>query len=649
MHTSLVTRTQNSLLQDLRQALPQLRSQIYFKASLTALSHAMEDLVLSGTDKPLVIANFQQERFYRQEAPRYQKIGEITDQVYVLAAPETAFNEGSVSYMTVALSPDDQLAQEWHLVIVGHHYSACLVCREHAAPLSTPSLDEVRQFQGFWTFDPEITVQAARLLLERIVDYRPELAPKVRLAEQEYGLTQSSLPTQTSSEIDPNLFVDRMVNYLQASQYRLLNAYRTIASQEQKERLVNSIATAIRRSLNPEQILSVTVSELGQVFRLGRCLLHRDQSDCPEIEYESVAPGLESLRGQVWSLASHPLFQKTLEQPQVETSDSERTIAIADVSQDLGIQSDADLKAQLQRYQIGSCLMVPIRYRSNLLGLLELHQPDAHIWKADEVALVETISAQVAVALMQAQAYSRLEVLNHQLADLERTQSNLIAIVGHELRTPLSTIQVCLESLATEPDMPLNFQQIMLETALEDSERLRKLVQDFLTLSRLESGATRWFVEPISFQECLDLVLSRYASSSDQPHIGLDIPSQLPLVLVDGDGLIEVLSKLLDNACKFTPADGKIMISARIPEPDRADSKLEVVIADTGRGIESSRLEAVFDRFSQEEGFLQRTVGGTGLGLAICRRTIEAMNGTIWAESMGKNLGSEFHFTVGVA
>ncbi len=641
-------RTQTSLLQDLRQALPKLRSQIYFKASLTALSHAMEDLVLSGTDKPLVIANFQQERFYRQEAPRYQKIGEITDQVYVLAAPETAFNEGSVSYMTVALSPDDHLAQEWHLVIVGHHYSACLVCREHAAPISTSSLDEVRQFQGFWTFDPEITVQAARLLLERVVDYRPDLAPKVRLAEQEYGLSKPEVLPQTAIEIDPNLFVDRMVNYLQASQYRLLNAYRTIANQEQKERLVNSIATAIRRSLNPEQILNITVSELGQVFSLGRCLLHRNSLECSEVEYESVAPGLEALQGQVWSLASHPLFQQTL-QAQVATSDSERTIAIADVNQDLGIQADLDLKVKLQRYQIGACLMVPIRYQSNWLGLLELHQPNAHIWKADEVALVETISGQVAVALMQAQAYSRLETLNHQLADLERTQSNLIAIVGHELRTPLSTIQVCLESLATEPDMPLNFQQVMLETALEDSERLRKLVQDFLTLSRLESGATRWFVEPISFQECLDLVLSRFPSGQSQPHIVLDIPSQLPLVVVDGDGLIEVLNKLLDNACKFTPADGKIVIHAQILGSEQVDPKLEVVIADTGRGIEPSRLEAVFDLFSQEEGFLQRTVGGTGLGLAICRRTIEAMGGSIWAESQGKNLGSEFHFTVGVA
>lgn len=644
-------RTQNSLLQDLRQALPHLRSQVYFKASLTALSHAMEDLVLSGTDTPLVIANFQQERFYRQEAPRYQKIGEITDQVYVLAAPETAFNEGAISYTTVALSPEDQLAQEWHLVIVGHHYSACLVCREHAAPIDTPSLDEVRQFQGFWTFDPATTVQAARLLLERVVAYRPELTPKVRLAEREYGLTEQDSLAQIQTEIDPNLFVDRMVNYLQASQYRLLNAYRTIASQEQKERLINSIATAIRRSFNPEQILNVTVTELGRVFGAGRCLLHRDQSDYPTVEHESVAPGLASLRGQVWSLAAHPLFQTALGH-QNNNLDSERTVTIADVSQDLGIQSDPTLKAQLQSYQIEACLMVPIRYRGASLGLLELHQPEAHIWKADEVALVETISTQVAVALMQAQAYSRLEILNHQLADLERTQSNLIAIVGHELRTPLSTIRVCLESLATEPDMPIEFQQVMLETALEDSERLRKLVQDFLTLSRLESKTARWLVEPVSCQECLELVLSRYRSGRHYPQIALDVDDSLPLVLVDGDGLIEVLGKLLDNACKFTPADGKITIRTQLLEKtdrDRIDPQLEIVIADTGRGIEPNRLEAVFERFSQEEGFLQRTVGGAGLGLAICRRTIELMGGSIWAESQGKNQGSEFHFTVKVA
>jgi len=99
---------------------------------------------------------------------------------------------------------------------------------------------------------------------------------------------------------------------------------------------------------------------------------------------------------------------------------------------------------------------------------------------------------QIGVALIQAEAYANLQDLNEQLAALDRTRSNLVAITGHELRTPLSTIQVCLESLASEPDMPAEMRQIMLDTALKDAERMRKLIQDFLTLSRLESGRVNW-------------------------------------------------------------------------------------------------------------------------------------------------------------
>jgi signal transduction histidine kinase len=103
-----------------------------------------------------------------------------------------------------------------------------------------------------------------------------------------------------------------------------------------------------------------------------------------------------------------------------------------------------------------------------------------------------------------------------------------------------------------------------------------------------------------------------------------------------------VLAKLLDNACKFTHPEGQITIKAQIHSP----SLLQVTVADTGRGIEPNRLETVFDRFYQEEGALRRTTGGTGLGLAICRQIIQAWGGRVWAESAGKDQGSEFHFTI---
>ena len=100
------------VVETLLQTIPQLRSQLFFKASLTALSHAMEDQVLAGMGNPLVIASFQQERFYRQEAHRYERIAGLTDQVYVLSAAGTSFEEQSDGYETIAFDKDDVLTQE---------------------------------------------------------------------------------------------------------------------------------------------------------------------------------------------------------------------------------------------------------------------------------------------------------------------------------------------------------------------------------------------------------------------------------------------------------------------------------------------------------------------------------------------------------
>ncbi|MBW4513145.1 MAG: GAF domain-containing protein [Scytonematopsis contorta HA4267-MV1] len=651
----------NSLLQELLQTVPNLNSQVYFKASLTALSHAMEDLLLLGTDKPLVISNFQQERFYRQENRRYQRIAQFTDQIYVLAAPESDFATTSSAYEVIPLDPEDDLAQEWHLIIVGTEYAACIVCQEFASQVDGVSLDETRQFKGIWSFDYKVSTTAAQLLLDKILFYRPELTEKVESTKLQYGLTNkklSQISSSQSSQIDAKLFTERLVTYLQSSLYKQIKAYRTITQKERNERLINAITTTIRNSLKPEEIFQVTVQELGKIFRNCRCLLYRynnENETITPIEYEWVSIGVSSLKGQIWSLANHPLFQEVLA--------SEQTIAIADTTQDLGIKTNPYLSTQLAQWQIKSCLIVPICYQENCLGILELHHcgTSAHIWSESERGLVEAIANQVAAAFIQGEAYNNLESLNQQLAALERSQSNLIAIVGHELRTPLSTILVCLESLANEPDMSPDYQQSMLEIALTDLERMRLLIQDFLTLSRLEGGWMRWQLEPISLETTLDLVISSLkepSSSKTLPQILLQIPQDLPLVQVDGEGLTEVLAKLLDNACKFTNPDGKITICAKVFNPEISSSPqnqsnlkqmLEVIIKDTGRGIEANQLEAIFERFYQEENFLRRTIGGTGLGLAICRQIIQQLGGNIWAVSAGKNKGSELHFTLAIA
>lgn len=647
-----------SVLSDLLQSLPYLRPQLYFKASLTALSHAMEDQVLAATlDQPLIIASFQRERFYRQEAHRYQRLSQRSNQIYVLSAPETEFVNSSEYYEKVAFEPDDALSQEWHLVVVANNYATCLVCRENLGSIAKnqelrnmiPSLDmdTARRFEGIWTSERGVSLKAAELILSRILVYRPELADKVAQVCQRFGIGESkrelgaAIQNEYACDIDTDPFVQRLVTYLQASQYKLHKAYRSITAQARKERLVNSISTAIRRSLDPQEILQVAAQELGQHLEAGRCLIYRAQATdaTATIEHEFLNKGVPSVLGQTWDLQLNPLFQEILQKLE--------GVCVADTVADNRVKNSPALSLIVRQFGVRSWLMEPVLFQGRLLGIVELHYCyfPSHEWQPGELDLVKAIATQIGAALIQAEAFANLEKLNQQLEALDRTRSNLIAITGHELRTPLSTIQVCLESLATEPDMPWELQQVMLSTALSDSERMRKLVQDFLTLSNLESGRVEWHPESLTLQECVDLALSRLRTRSSTekiPQIKTQINKSLPLIRADGDWLVEVLAKLIDNACKFTPAEGEISIKAT----RNRNQMVEVTVADTGRGIEPNRLEIVFDRFYQEEGALRRTAGGTGLGLAICRQIVTGWNGKIWAESNGKDQGSKFHFTI---
>ncbi|WAL60619.1 DICT sensory domain-containing protein [Thermocoleostomius sinensis] len=636
-----------SILEALLHRSPQLRPQLYFKSSLTALSHAMEDQVLAGgAQLPLVIASFQRERFYRQEAHRYERIAALTPHVYVLAAPETSFTNASKEYETIAFETSDQLSHEWHLVVIGQNYAACLVCQERqslpekAEPSEILAMDQTRRFEGVWTFDRQVSCQAADILLDRILQYRPELKQKIKQAKAEFLVDMPS----GVRVVDPDPFAQRLITYLQAGQYKLLKAYRSIASQERRERLINLITTSIRQSLDPDEIFRVAVAELGQALQVCRCLIYRCKANDIEttISYEYRSnPSLPSLMGQRWSLHDHPVFQTVVEQ--------QSTVSITDAQKSANFDLSS-LQSRLERWHIRSWLMVPVLYQGRLLGMVEIHhcQADPHPWSAHEIELVEAIATQLGVALIQAESYANLEDLNEQLEALERTRSNLIAITGHELRTPLSTIQVCLESLANEPDMMPELRQVMLNTALSDAERMRNLIQDFITLSRLESGRVEWHFESISIDECVDLALSSIRTRQNTetlPRIRAQVPLELPPVRADGEWLVEVLSKLLDNACKFTEPEGEVIIEAK----PNGGKMLEVTVTDTGRGIEPNRLEAVFDRFYQEEGALRRTAGGTGLGLAICRQIVLSLGGQIWAESAGRNQGSQFHFTLPIA
>jgi len=643
--STLLMHRSTSLVTELLGQLPHLRTQIYFKSSLTALSHAMEDQVFATADPPLVIASFQQERFYRQEAHRYRRLGKKSDHIYIFSALDTSFRENEQTCTTINFDPEDALAQEWHLTVIGKTFSSCLICRECPSndTHQPVALDSARRFEGIWTFDAEVTKTATSLLFDKILYYQPELESQIETARK-YYLQETLKAESTPERVNPDAFVERLVTHLQAGQYRVIRAYSSIAKKEEKERLLRSLTNAIRQSLDLQEILEITVQEVGEALWACRCLVYRCRPDTPTatIEHEFLRNHVTSLEEQVWPLEKNPLLQ--------EVRDKGIPIYVKDTATDSRIQNHSLLSSLVAEHQIYSWLLIPLLYQGQVIGMIELHHcyQQETAWSDEDIELVEAIAPQIGLALTQAEAYTNLEALNEQLEALEQTRSNLVAITGHELRTPLSTIQVCLESLVSEPDMSEELRQVMLSTALNDAERMRRLVQDFLTLSRLESGRIEWNPEPMSVEECIELSLSNIRGKNTEtplPIIENQAEANLPLAYVDGEWLVEVLAKLLDNACKFTQNNGKIILSA---EPDNQD-KLKVTIADTGRGIEPSRLETVFDRFYQEEGALQRTTGGTGLGLAICRQIVQKWGGEIWAESRGKNQGTQFHFTIPVA
>jgi signal transduction histidine kinase/DICT domain-containing protein len=649
----------NSLLKDLVTEYQNLRPQRYFKSSMVALARSLQDLVLADQQQYLVIANFQQEKYFRQQQQRFQRLASKSEQVYILGVPEleSGFEGSGLGYETIPLKATDTLAGERYLVIIGQQYSACLVVQEKFSLKTlinqTQAIPQEELYEGVWTFERDITYAAADWLLGRINNYRPELQGKIQRARKLFRLYRnrqnpSRFITQSLNLSD---FTQRLVTYLQAGQYRLVKAYEAIAVAEGKESLINKIAATQRSSLNPEEILNTTVKELGQLFPNCRCILYRLNSDDEEVEikYEFVPASMASLLGEKWSIANNPLF--------IAAQAQESTLVFHHVAKNSYLNDNPILKDKITRGRIHSWLMVSLRYHGKLMGMLELHYgvQDNFKWKPEDCSLIEAIATSAGAALTQAEAHTNLLELNAQLEAVERIQNNLIAIVGHELRTPLSTIRICLESLVSEPDMPPKFKNTMLETALADTERLGELIQNFLTLSKLEAGKAYHNFESLTVDYALDLALIRFKKARQTkqiPRIKVESLADLPPVFADIDGLVEVFDKLLDNACKFTPDHGEIVVSAKIlsleePKGVAQNSKMvEIIVADTGRGIDSESLETIFDRFAQSENYLRRTVSGVGLGLVICRQIIQGMGGQIWATSEGEGRGSQFHFTI---
>ncbi len=208
----------------------QLNFGVYYKHTLVALCHALEDCILATQDKPLVVTAFQQGKWYLQEAERYSAIADCAQHITIMATPGSGFHEHPTSQRDnvtlVDLKPDDPVAQEWHLIILSPEYTAMVLCQELSpeeyGPEGTPDEDLARKFYGFWTFEPELVLETVKLAIAHIGTYNSDLQQQLNQAVEQFTVNlQSDNPPQTLEMSD---VVAQVVQYLQTSRSELGHA-----------------------------------------------------------------------------------------------------------------------------------------------------------------------------------------------------------------------------------------------------------------------------------------------------------------------------------------------------------------------------------------------------------------------------------------
>ena len=231
------------------------------------------------------------------------------------------------------------------------------------------------------------------------------------------------------------------------------------------------------------------------------------------------------------------------------------------------------------------------------------------------------------------------DITEQEKIDMERRE--FVANVSHELRTPLTTMRSYLEALADGAWRDENIAPTFLNVTQTETERMIRLVNDLLQLSKMDSEEYELNLEFVEFNKFFERIIDRFemAKSQNVKFIRL-LPKQSYFVEIDTDKLTQVIDNIISNAIKYSPDGGNIRFGFTV-----TDNMLKVMVSDEGMGIPKENVTRIFDRFYRVDRARARSMGGTGLGLAIAKEMIQAHGGEIWAESE-EGVGTTIFFTL---
>jgi two-component system sensor histidine kinase KdpD len=285
-------------------------------------------------------------------------------------------------------------------------------------------------------------------------------------------------------------------------------------------------------------------------------------------------------------------------------------------------------------------LYVPLLASRGCVGVLGVRPAEPHAFDTPEqLHQLETFANQTALAIERARLADEAQEREVRI-ETERLRNSLLSSVSHDLRTPLATITGAASTLLEQgARLDAAAQRDLLESVREEAERLNRLVQNLLEMTRLESGALELRKQWHAIEEVIGAALHRLTKQLTGRRINTRVLPDLPLVAMDDVLIEQVLVNLIDNAVKYTPPGSPVDIVATA-----TDRAVTVEVADRGPGVPAGQEEKIFEKFHRGQAIDGR---GAGLGLAICRGIVRAHGGRIWAQNL-PGRGVAFLFTLPV-
>ncbi|MBW4557379.1 MAG: response regulator [Trichormus sp. ATA11-4-KO1] len=410
-------------------------------------------------------------------------------------------------------------------------------------------------------------------------------------------------------------------------------AYEQVRALAKREVLINTITTAIRSSLDPEDIFAAITQQLGQALQVDGCMLSLwteedefvhcvglyDSSQHPEnsplLNPDKIFT--QELPNSQVAIQENPILQEILR--------TQEPVVITDSSFcDLEIKGfDLPLKMPVR-----SLMVVPLLADGKCIGSITLHEGNkSRQWLSYDIELAKAVAVQAAIAVQQSRLYQKTREQAERLLQLDKQKTEFFQNISHEFRTPITLIQGPLES-AVSAGEGLSHEQSAI--ALRNSRRLLRLVNQLLDLQRLDAGRMQPSFRPCDLVEFVNQIVESFRPYCEKK--GLQLVTEMgecPTVYLDMEKFDKVVYNLLSNAMKFTPEGGTISVKLQSEE-----NHCRLQVQDTGIGIVQEQIPQLFERFRQAEGSENRSYEGSGLGLALVKELVELHGGKVTVDSI---------------